>query len=373
MDFYEYKKLGDAIFSELEQCDKKIILYGTGSIGNYIGRVLEPLVAAYCVTNLMDDTSTFNGVPVFDIHALPYEPEASKIILTMDNRHWPAVNEQLLQKGYTDVVPASIEFQNALLSRFYDAFFSEHQVDLSRELILLKGSYLRNPIFLSEIDFKAVLIEMNDLVLGDIYADYSMWSEGPYLYKKIQLAEGDVVLDCGANLGLFSCVAASKDCQVHAFEPTPRLVENLEICSKQYPNIKVQPYALSDKSGYADLAMSSEWDVANTINPDAENTVLDVVGYKTYSKIETITIDEFVEKQGLQSVDFIKADIEGAERLMLAGAQKTLASFGPKLSICTYHFKDDPQVLEALILKGNPKYIIEHRWKKVYAYIDPSN
>ena len=72
---------------------------------------------------------------------------------------------------------------------------------------------------------------------------------------------------------------------------------------------------------------------------------------------------------GLERVDFIKADIEGAERLMLKGAQETLRRFAPKLSICTYHLPDDKEVLEALIKQANPHYVIEHRWQKLYAHV----
>lgn len=82
-----------------------------------------------------------------------------------------------------------------------------------------------------------------------------------------------------------------------------------------------------------------------------------------------ITIDSFVEMQQLESVDFIKADIEGAERYMLEGAKETLKKYAPKLSLCTYHLPDDPEVMEELILKYNPDYIIKHTETKLYAYV----
>ena len=86
-------------------------------------------------------------------------------------------------------------------------------------------------------------------------------------------------------------------------------------------------------------------------------------------EVKTTTIDEYVKVNGLESVDFIKADIEGAERYMLEGAKETLAKFAPKLSICTYHLPDDPEVLERLILRYNPDYIVEQGEKKLWAYV----
>lgn len=46
-----------------------------------------------------------------------------------------------------------------------------------------------------------------------------------------------------------------------------------------------------------------------------------------------------------------------------------LKEFAPKLAICTYHLTDDKEVLERLIKEANKNYIIEHRYKKLYAYV----
>ena len=48
---------------------------------------------------------------------------------------------------------------------------------------------------------------------------------------------------------------------------------------------------------------------------------------------------------------------------------KTLKEFGPKLSICTYHYPEDKELLESIILEANPNYIVEHHWRKLYAYV----
>ena len=84
-------------------------------------------------------------------------------------------------------------------------------------------------------------------------------------------------------------------------------------------------------------------------------------------------MDTFVEENKLPSVDFIKADIEGAERYMLMGAKRVLKEFAPKIAICTYHLPDDPKVLRELILDANPNYIIEEKFKKMYAYVRKEN
>ena len=56
--------------------------------------------------------------------------------------------------------------------------------------------------------------------------------------------------------------------------------------------------------------------------------------------VDTITVDDFVHQNNISNINFIKADIEGAERLMLLGAKETLKEYGPNLAICYYHKLD---------------------------------
>jgi hypothetical protein len=51
-------------------------------------------------------------------------------------------------------------------------------------------------------------------------------------------------------------------------------------------------------------------------------------------------------------------DIEGAEREALAGAEKTLARFKPRLMLDAYHRPDDVTVLPAVIQRANSQYRI---------------
>ena len=81
------------------------------------------------------------------------------------------------------------------------------------------------------------------------------------------------------------------------------------------------------------------------------------------------TIDDYVSENGIVRVDFIKADIEGAERDMLRGVVKILQRFKPKLSICTYHLKDDPEVLESIVKNAVPEYKVHHAYKKMYVSV----
>lgn len=192
----------------------------------------------------------------------------------------------------------------------------------------------------------------------------SLYNEGPYELGNVRLQEGNVVLDCGANMGMFSALASSKGCKVYAFEPIQYIIGTyLTKTAELNDNITICPYALSDKEQELTFQI-------NETNLGASRFLEKNTKDLPTQKVSATTLDQFVAKANLDRVDFIKADIEGAERYMLQGATETIRRFGPKLSICTYHLPDDPEVLSNIILKIQPKYKITFGKMKLYASLD---
>ena len=197
-------------------------------------------------------------------------------------------------------------------------------------------------------------------VLNRNFARYT--GEGPYLYKNVQINKDDIIIDAGANIGMFSALASSKGAIVYAFEPVEYIREKyLDKTAQLNPNIHIVPLALSNKNGFEDMEITIDNIGGSSIIIKRANSVKE--------QVQTITLDDWVKRNNVPRVDFIKADIEGAEKLMLEGAQWVLKTFAPKLAICTYHLPDDKEVLTKLILKANPNYKIEYAWKKLYAIV----
>jgi FkbM family methyltransferase len=202
----------------------------------------------------------------------------------------------------------------------------------------------------------------NDIPEEFYYALMDMTSEGPYEYKMVRLEKGDTVIDAGANVGFFSALAAVNGCSAYAFEPMPRVIKYfLSDTARLNPGIQICRYALSDKAEeliFNDNGLTDSSFMSEKTSTEIKRT-----------KVHAIDLDSFAETNKLARIDFIKADIEGAERYMLKGARRVLREFAPKIAVCTYHLPDDPQVLREIILEANPNYIIEERWKKLYAYV----
>lgn len=183
--------------------------------------------------------------------------------------------------------------------------------------------------------------------------------------RNMFIGKDDIVFDCGANIGLFSIIAAKEAVNglVYAFEPFKENInfinKNLEL--NNISNVKAIENAVWEKS----MTIKMRFDA----DSPASSGYLHVNKYENnIREITAISIDEFVTTHNVERVDFIKMDIEGAERYALKGAFKTIKKHKPKLSICTYHLPDDKEILPEIIKSIRPDYIIEMKRGKLYAY-----
>ncbi len=152
--------------------------------------------------------------------------------------------------------------------------------------------------------------------------DPAMASRG-YEAEEIQaflglLESHDTVLDIGANVGLYSCLAASRGKHTVCFEPSPRNLNFLyrNLWENQYSGFEVFPLGLAGKSGlgriYGFGGISSfvpGWAQAR----EANSTLVPV------TTLDIVAAGRFQGKKLL-----IKMDVEGSELDVLIGAAKTL-------------------------------------------------
>jgi FkbM family methyltransferase len=167
---------------------------------------------------------------------------------------------------------------------------------------------------------------------------------------------GDIVLDCGANVGVF--VRESLDLGaklVVAIEPAP---ENVECLRRNFTEeiaagrVIVYPKGVWDK------------DDVLTLNVDPKNSAADSFLIKREGGIEgarvpLVPIDKMVAELELPRVDYIKMDIEGAEQRALAGARQTIAKYHPRLSLSAYHDPTDPENIPQLVRQAWAGYRME--------------
>lgn len=348
--------------------NKPIIMYGIGCIGKGLlprFRYLGLDILGIAVSDISENDSLYNtdGLLIKNIEQWIDMKDAIILVATSSKYHEEITNK-CHDFGFENIIPMTSEIMQKISDICYRRWFDKHNIDISGDYLVIGNGRYINP-FTQDIPNKhGFLGQLGDYVIPMIYNDYSFVNEGTYEYEKVVLKKDDVVFDLGANVGSFSVYAASKGCIPYAFEPTPCFNEIVGRHSSANGNIiRNINYAISNYCGDLPLYVDSLLGGGNTILDDRINNAEKYI-------VSAISIDEFVKINNIHKIDFIKADIEGAERLMLLGATQVLKEFAPKLSLCTYHLYDDKEVLTDLILKANPNYNIVYNWEKLYAWVE---
>lgn len=147
--------------------------------------------------------------------------------------------------------------------------------------------------------------------------------EPEVLWLSRYLRPGQVVVDGGASIGIYSLLASKvvgDTGLVLAFEPAAQTFRALQanVAANGGSNVQAINSALADRTGPALLALHS----------DPARHSLAVTSGATET-IDLTTLDHVVQDRQLQGVDFIKLDVEGAEELVLMGAMSTLKHSRP--------------------------------------------
>ena len=124
-----------------------------------------------------------------------------------------------------------------------------------------------------------------------------------------------VIIDVGANIGLFSVYAHDCAKMIYALEPTPSHFAILQELTKNYANITPLNVALSNTNEEVDLHLI---DGNSTMN----SLVNSEIGGRTV-KVPGRTLLSVIKEFNLEKVDFVKCDIEGSE--MKALTNKTIS------------------------------------------------
>ncbi|MBF2077376.1 MAG: FkbM family methyltransferase [Synechococcales cyanobacterium T60_A2020_003] len=174
----------------------------------------------------------------------------------------------------------------------------------------------------------AVESSLNSIVTSVVLAQGD-WFEDELTFWRHHLQPGMVVIDVGANVGIYTFSAAKQvgsTGKVFAVEPFSACVHRLQETRRvnQLDWVHICPGAASNRSGKARLGLDKASELNQIIADDANPSV-------QFEEVQCFTLDELVEKEQLTRLDWLKIDAEGHEIQVLEGSHSLLTQFRPNI------------------------------------------
>lgn len=236
------------------------------------------------------------------------------------------------------------------------------QQEANRRSLLVKKTegyqLIRTPwgeVWEPEIAGSAVLAQV-----GETEAKYEGFDGTP-------IKKGDIVLDCGANVGVSTIHALSLGAaKVVAIEPSPKNVEVLRRnFAKQMEEgrVIVYPKGVWNKDDVLPMELNHDTSAMDSVVLHRKNASGEKVN------VPLTTIDKLVAELGLERVDFIKLDTEGADKQAIEGARQTIAKYHPRFEVSVDHLPEDPVAVPALLRSIDSRYrvrclVCDADWQK---------
>ena len=176
---------------------------------------------------------------------------------------------------------------------------------------------------------------------------------GKYIYKMsdnafIRPREEDYIIDGGAFVGdsveLFMKQTNGR-CNIFCFEPFAGNFEKLKelvVTKKLAEKVKIYNAALGNKS--QSVSISANQSVSARANVNEEREKKNIILQQRLDDLST----------EIERIDFVKLDIEGAERFALQGAENMLRKYKPQMMVSAYHKCDDLWEIPFVLNKIDP-------------------
>lgn len=174
------------------------------------------------------------------------------------------------------------------------------------------------------------LIKFRPLVLSDLTLVFASTYKEPSVQRIFRPNQGEIVVDVGAHIGFYTLKAAKKvgpRGKVIAIEPDSQnfLLLKKNIAINHFGNVIAIHAALSDINGSRLFY--------NCINPVLSGFHSQDQKIRAAEIIETMTLDTLLQHLKINSIDWLKIDVEGEELSVLKGAKQTLYDNDVKIII----------------------------------------
>jgi FkbM family methyltransferase len=195
------------------------------------------------------------------------------------------------------------------------------------KLMAVAVAFTRNPTRIKTINGITYELDLREVIDSSLYFTSTYEVKIDRLFEKY-VKPGSTVVDIGANIGLHtlrSALLTGEKGKVLAIEPSAwaikKLQRNLELNPELSRIIEIRHNALGEN---AEKSISLGFQSSYRLNGKNE----------IYSEVvDVLTLDSIAEQDSLQSVDFIKIDVDGHELHILRGAKNMLSISKPVLVV----------------------------------------
>jgi 2-O-methyltransferase len=158
-------------------------------------------------------------------------------------------------------------------------------------------------------------------------------------------ADARVILEIGANDGSHTVefLRLFPDARIYAFEPDPRALSKFKSRVGQHPRVKLFETAIGARDGDALFHVSDGlppnaspaardqypdgWDLSGSLRaPKAHKESHPWVTFERQIAVKVRALDSWMREEGIARIDFIWADVQGAEVDLIAGGARALAA-----------------------------------------------
>ena len=166
---------------------------------------------------------------------------------------------------------------------------------------------------------KSFKFELNGV--GRWIVDEIFYSQAytPRINRKLdfKIKPADIVIDIGANVGIFSIFAANMACKgkIYSFEPVKDNYNKLKYHIKLngFKNIVIENKGVSDKRKKAKIYLIDENIGGHSMNKNKFDLLGETEKRLGVEMIDCITLKEIFDKYKIKKCDFLKIDCEGEE------------------------------------------------------------
>jgi FkbM family methyltransferase len=153
--------------------------------------------------------------------------------------------------------------------------------------------------------------------------------------KRLLTVPSPVIFDVGAHVGqtVTRLLKTFPTSSIHSFEPSRTSYDRLHAAHAGKPNVRLNNFGLAASAGTHDFFENEKSYMSSLMPPGP-----DACGRVTKNQVQISTIDSYCTEHGVERIDLLKSDTEGADLEVFKGARRMFEENRINLVLTEIHF-----------------------------------